>query len=105
MPFRKDRPALSTAESSLPHLDHPVGPFGHGDGSDEQPPAHSLDRSIRPGVPVPVTVLLVEMSSGSMLLQGWRNGPSAYINAEDAVPLRRALADAYGSDRGDEARP
>lgn len=83
--------------------DHPAEPFGHRGGSAGKPPAHSLNRSIRPGVPVPATVLIAEMSGGSLLLQGWRNGPSAYVSADDAAPLRRALAAAYGSEYGDEA--
>jgi len=53
-------------------------------------------------VPVPATVLIVEMTGGSLLLQGWRNGPSAYLNADDAAPLRQALATAYGNECGDE---
>lgn len=107
MPFRKDRPAQSTAESGLPPpgsaVDHPTEALGHRDSSDEQPPAHSLNRSIRPGVPVPATVLIVEMTGGSLLLRGWRHGPSAYVSADDAAPLRRALATAYGSEYDDKA--
>ena len=71
-------------------------------GGDELPPTHRLNRSIRPGVAAPATVLIAEMGGGSLLLQGWRNGPSAYVSADDAVPLRRALAAAYGNECGDE---
>lgn len=77
---------------------HPTEPFRHGDGSAEQSPTHRLNRSIRPGVPTPATVLVAEMHGGSLLLQGWRDGPSAYASADDAVPLRHALAAAYGSE-------
>ncbi len=72
----------------------------------EQPAPRGLSRSIRPGVPAPETVLIVEMGGGALLLQGWRDGPSAYVSAEDAGPLRQALAAAYGSEHPvcDEAR-
>lgn len=62
-----------------------------------------VGRSIRPGRPVPATVLIAEMGSGALLLQGWRIGPNAYLTAEDALPLRRALEAAFGSDRSDPA--
>lgn len=68
----------------------------------EQSASRGLSRSIRPGVPAPATVLIVEMGGGSLLLQGWRDGPSAYVSAQDAVALRQALAAAYGSEYGDE---
>lgn len=53
---------------------------------------------IRPGSDVPPTVLIAEMSDGSLLLQGWRVGPNAYVCRADAGPLREALAAAFGSD-------
>ncbi|MPZ65842.1 MAG: hypothetical protein GEU83_10125 [Pseudonocardiaceae bacterium] len=52
--------------------------------------------SIRPGVPVPATVLVVDMGDGALLLQGWRDGPAAYVSAADGVQLRTALAAAFG---------
>ncbi len=64
----------------------------------EQPAPRGVSRSIRPGVPAPATVLIVEMGGGALLLQGWRDGPSAYVSAEDAGPLRQALAAAYDSE-------
>lgn len=67
--------------------------------SDDVDPVHDA----KLGVPPCITVLIVEMTGGSMLLQGWRNGPSAYVSADDAAPLRRALAAAYGSECVDEA--
>lgn len=57
-----------------------------------------IERSIRPGTAVPPTLLVADMGNGAMLLQGWRVGPSAYVCAADAGPLRRALAAAFGSD-------
>jgi hypothetical protein len=59
-----------------------------------------LDRSICPGTPVPATVLVVVLNDGSYLLVGYpQSGPSAYVTAEDAVPLRQALAAAFGSEQ------
>jgi hypothetical protein len=46
---------------------------------------------------VPDTVLVAEMSDGSLLLQGWRDGPSVYLCPVDAAPLRRELAAAFVS--------
>jgi hypothetical protein len=58
-----------------------------------------LDRSVCPGMPVPATVLVAVMNDGSYLLVGYpQSGPSAYVIAEDAVPLREALAVAFGSE-------
>lgn len=68
-------------------------------GKDTSESQHStgLDRSIRPGVPVPATLLVAQMCDGALLLQGWRSGPSAYVISQDAEPLRHALATAFGS--------
>lgn len=57
-----------------------------------------IGRSIRPGSAVPPTVLVADMSEGGLLLHGWRTGPSAYLTAEDSVPVRRALVAAFGAD-------
>lgn len=54
-------------------------------------------RSIRPGTAVPGSVLVSDMGDGSLLLEGWRDGPSAYLSPADAVPFRRQLAAAFGS--------
>lgn len=62
-----------------------------GDGQDHQ------QRSIRPGTAVPPTVLVADMGDGSLLLEGWRDGPSTYLSPTDAVPLRQELARAFGS--------
>ena len=62
-----------------------------------QPVQGGVGRSIRPGSPVPATVLVAEMTDGSLLLQGWRDGPNAFVIAEEAGPLRRELAVAFGS--------
>ncbi|MGH4006663.1 MAG: hypothetical protein ACRDTH_00565 [Pseudonocardiaceae bacterium] len=34
--------------------------------------------------------LATDMADGSLFLQGWRDGLSAYFTAEGATPLRRA---------------
>lgn len=52
---------------------------------------------IRPGAPVPPTLLVAEMGDGALLLQGWRAGPSAYVCPADTGPLRVALEVAFGS--------
>ncbi|MGH4022285.1 MAG: hypothetical protein ACRDT0_24230 [Pseudonocardiaceae bacterium] len=67
----------------------------HGDG--ELAPL-GIERSIRPGVACSATVLVADMGDGALLLQGWRAGPSAYLIAEDAVPLRQVLETAFGSE-------
>lgn len=56
-------------------------------------------RSIRPGTAVPSRVLVSDMGDGSLLLEGWREGPSAYLSPADALPFRRQLAVAFGSSR------
>ncbi|MCA1676366.1 MAG: hypothetical protein LC799_30715 [Actinobacteria bacterium] len=46
---------------------------------------------------MPATVLVADMGDGALLLQGWRDGPSAYLTADDAGSLRHALAVAFGT--------
>ena len=53
--------------------------------------------SVRPGVPVPKTVLVADMGDDALLVQSWPDGPSAFLCAEDAGPLRRALEAAFGT--------
>jgi hypothetical protein len=69
--------------------------FHRGDDSSEQT-SSGTGRSIRPGTAVPRSVLVSDMGEG-LLLEAWREGPSAYLSPVDAVPLRRALAAAFGS--------
>ncbi|MGH3978287.1 MAG: hypothetical protein ACRDRZ_04690 [Pseudonocardiaceae bacterium] len=73
-----------------------TGASRHGDGGG-QPVQRGIGRSIRPGVPVPATVLVADMGDGALLCQGWRHGPSAYVCAEDAGRLRQALEAVFGS--------
>lgn len=70
---------------------------GHQADVRSRPVQWGIERSIRPGASVPATVLVAEMEDGSLFLHGWRDGPSAYVIAEDAGPLRQALAVAFGS--------
>jgi len=69
---------------------------GHHGDEQRQPVQWGVRRSIRPGTPVPATLLVAEMSDGSLVLYGWGDGPSAYLMVEDAGPLRRELAAAFG---------
>ena len=70
-----------------------------GDG-DRQPAQHGIVRSVRPGVTVPATVLVCQM--GALFLHGWRDGPSAYVCADDAALRRQELAAAFGSAPGSD---
>jgi hypothetical protein len=72
--------------------------FGSGDGNGKQMQASSTTgRSIRPGTAVPGSVLVSDMGDGSLLLEDWRDEPSAYLSLADAVPFRRELARSLGS--------
>lgn len=74
--------------------------FRHGAGGDDLPGLLGIGRSIRPGIAVPATVLVVDMGGEALYLAGWRQGPSAYLTPQDAAPLRRELARAFGSEGG-----
>ncbi|MGH3781338.1 MAG: hypothetical protein ACRDRO_12115, partial [Pseudonocardiaceae bacterium] len=77
-----------------------------GDGADQRAQC-GIGRSIRPGAPVPATVLVAALGDGALLLHGWRTGPSAYLTAEDATPVHHALAEAFGADmvRTEQSQP
>lgn len=66
-----------------------------GNGQDQQ--QHGIKRSIRPGTVVPPTVLVANMGDGSLFLEGWPDGPSAYLSPSDALSLRGELTRAFGS--------
>jgi hypothetical protein len=70
--------------------------FHHSDDSGDQATSDT-GRSIRPSTAVPARVLVSEMGDGSLLLEAWREGPSAYLSPADALSLRRQLAAAFGS--------
>lgn len=59
---------------------------------------HGSGRSIRPAAPIPPTVPVTDMGDGFLPLQGWRDGPSAYLSPSDAVRLRRELSGAFRSE-------
>jgi len=61
-----------------------------------RPVWEGVGHSIRPGTPVPATVLVAEMTDGSLLLHGCQDGTNAYLCPQDAGPLRQALAAAFG---------
>jgi hypothetical protein len=67
----------------------------HSDGPDNQ--QLGIGRSIPPRTAGPLTVLVADMWDVSLLLEGWRDGPRAYLSSSDATPLRRQLAAAFGS--------
>ena len=51
-----------------------------------------IGRTNRPGTAAPSTVRVSDMGNGSLLLEGWQEGPSAHLGPADAVPLRREPA-------------
>lgn len=57
-----------------------------------------IGHSIRPGTVVPPAVLVSSMGSGALYLSGWQQEQSAYLTPEDAMPLRRELARAFGGE-------
>lgn len=67
----------------------------HSNSQDQQ--QRGIGRSLRPRTAVPPTALVADMGDGSLFLQGWQDGSSAYLSLADAVPLRRELASAFGS--------
>ncbi len=69
---------------------------------DGQPVQRGIGHSIRPGVPVPATVLVCQMGDGALFLHGWRDEPSAYVCADDAALRRQELAAAFGSAPGND---
>ena len=81
--------------------DQDPGGSGHGDDKDVKGGGCG---SVRPGVPVPKSVLVADMGNGALLVQSWPDGPGAYLCAEDAGALRRALEAAFGTDTHDESR-
>lgn len=63
---------------------------GDDDGGDHIP--SGTGRSLGPSTSVPPTVLVTNMGDGSLVLESWRDGPTAYLSPADAVPLRRVLS-------------
>jgi hypothetical protein len=73
--------------------DHDTDDERHGDRQDQQP---DIRISIRPKMAVPPTVLVTELENGTLILQGRPDGPRLSLKPDEAVPLRRALARAFG---------
>jgi hypothetical protein len=80
-------------------MQHEGGPGGrdtnHHRHSNHQPSQPGIGCSIRSGTAVPPTVLIADMCDGGLLLQSWRDGPTAYRTSSDAIPLRRELAASF----------
>lgn len=73
----------------------------------EPEPGTGVERSIRPGVPIPETVLVAVMADGSYLLMAYpQQEPAAFLAPDDAGPLREVLTAAFGSpaDRNQQIR-
>lgn len=65
--------------------------FGLNDGDGKGMPSGN-GNSVRSGTAVPDTLLVTNLGDGSLILQSWRDGPTAYLNPAEAVPLRRVLS-------------
>jgi hypothetical protein len=66
----------------------------HGDDHGQR---HVINRSIRPGTAVPVTVFVTHLPNGGLLVRGFSARSSAYLSPSDATSLRRELAAAFDS--------
>lgn len=87
-------------EGNQPHED--TGSKRHGQGQDQQ--RFGIERSIRPDVPCPETVLVAVMSDGSYLLVGYPRGePTAFVAREEAELLKQALTGAFENPRSGAA--
>ena len=82
-----------------------TGRFRHGnDTGNGQKELPDIGHSIRPGVPVPETVLVAVMSDGSYRLVGYpQSEPAAFVVRDDAGSLRQALRAAFGRSTGGRA--
>jgi hypothetical protein len=96
----------------MEHTDDPAhrhpDKLPHTGDSDALPGLLGIGHSFHPGSTVPRTVLVSNLGDGALYLSGWREGPSAYLTPDDALPLRRELARAFGTDEatgGDKDRP
>lgn len=70
----------------------------HGNGQADLQQAAPKD-GIRPGMTVPPTVLVTALDNGTLILQGRPDGPRVWLHPDDAVPLKRELAAAFGRTR------
>ena len=83
------------------HVGQGTDDVRHGDHQGQR--HHGIGRSIRPGTAMPDTVLVAHTCDGGLFLQGWRDGPSAYLSPSDAPALRPEMAIVFGS-RGSACR-
>ena len=61
----------------------------HGDGVDK------AQCRVVPGTAMPPTVLVTELDTGALVIQGRPDGPRAYLHPDDAVRLKQELAAAF----------
>lgn len=66
-----------------------TGGQGEGDGQCD------IGRSFRAGTAMPPTVLVTELESGELVIQGRPDGPRVRLSPSDAPPLRWELAAAF----------
>ena len=81
--------------------DHDANDEHHGDGQARQDQqlggriGGTID--IPPRMLMPPTVLVTALDDGALILQGRPDGPRVWLEPDEAAPLRRALARAFGS--------
>lgn len=65
----------------------------HGDCQDHQ--QLGTGRSVRPVTAMPPTVLLTQLDSGALVIQGRPDGPRVRLSPADSLPLKQELAVAF----------
>lgn len=96
-----DRRGFEQVQHQDERAAHDTNDEHHGDGQarqDQQLDGRIDSRiDIPPGMLMPPTVLVTELDNGALILQGRPDGPRVWLNPDEAAPLRRALARAFGS--------
>lgn len=72
----------------------PGGGVEAGDGSAGELTQHAVGDSRR-GTAIPPTVLVTELDTGELVIQGRPDGPRVRLSPADALPLRWELAAAF----------
>ena len=85
------RQHTSGVERAVSNTTPDRGGFCHGDDQDQQ------QLSIRRGTAAPPAVLVADRGDGSLRLQDRDDGPGAFLNLAEVVPLRRTLTAAFDS--------